>query len=77
MALQITGATREIVRKIAPGTLRDSLNDIVGNHIPSIMVLAQTLANRYGPLQFESSSRALSEYLRLARLPNEPTDAFL
>ena len=76
-ALQITGSAKEIIREIPPAHLRDGVHDNVGNHTPGLMILVQTLVQRYGPLEVEQSTKALSEYLNLFRLHGESIDSFL
>ena len=65
-ALQITGCARELVRELAPNTLRDGLVDPqTGAHTPGIMVLAQTLVRQYAPLDEEAATKAVRELMHL------------
>ncbi|CAJ1434401.1 unnamed protein product [Effrenium voratum] len=44
-ALQITGAAREIIREIPPATLRDGVNDNLGNHVEVLILILGSLKN--------------------------------
>ena len=76
-ALQITGAAREIVREIPPQHLRDGVQDPQQGHIPGLMLLARALTDRYGPLESEVATRAISELVTFTRMQGESVDALL
>ena len=77
-ALQISGAARELVREIAPHVLRDGVVDPqTGNHVPGVMVLARTLAERYAPLETELQTQAMSELMSFSKIHSESVDQCL
>ena len=68
-ALQVTGSVKELVREIPPGQLRDGVVDQVGNHTPGLMILLQTLAQRYGPLKWKARPRRWRNFRAKASMP--------
>ena len=77
-ALQISGAARELVREIAPHVLRDGIADPqTGNHVPGVMVLARTLAERYAPLETELQTQSMSELMSFCKIHSESVDQCL
>ena len=77
-ALQVSGSAKELVRELAPDQLANGVVDPqTGQHVTGLMLLVQTLARRYAPLEGEISTKAVSDFLSFSRLPGESVDAFL
>ena len=77
-ALQVTGSARELVRELTPEVLSHGIVDPqTGQHISGLMVLVQTLAQRYAPLEQEVSTKSVAEFMAFAKLPNESVDSML
>ena len=77
-ALQISGSARELVREIPPNVLQNGRVDPqTGNQVAGVMVLAETLVQRYAPLEAETAARAVSELMNFKKLHSETTDGFL
>ena len=64
VALQISGVARELVREIPAQQLRDGIHEN-GQHIPGLMLLCRTLAQRFAPLETELQTKSMSELLGL------------
>ena len=68
--LQIHGMARDLVREIPAGQLRDGIWE--GNiHVPGLMLVCRTLAQRFAPLESEIQTRTMSEMMNFQRLPSE------
>ena len=68
--LQIHGMTRDLVREIPAGHMRDGIWE--GNiHVPGLMLVCRTLAQRFAPLESEIQTRTMSEMMNFQRLPSE------
>ena len=77
-AMQVTGSAKELVREIPPEQLAQGVVDAqTGQHMTGLMLLVQTLARRYSPLDGEAQTRAVSDFLNFQRLAQENVDAFL
>ena len=77
-ALQVSGSAKELVRELAPEQLANGVVDPqTGQHVTGLMLLVQTLARRYAPLDGEASTKAVSDFLNFNRLPGESVDALL
>lgn len=77
-ALQISGAARDLIREIPPNVLQNGRVDPqTGVVTPGLMVLAETLITRYGPLDSEVSTRAVSDLINIRRMHGESVDGFL
>ena len=77
-AMQVTGSAKELIREIPPERLsQGAIDPQTGNHITGFMILVQTLARRYSPLDGEAQTRAVSDFLNFHRIPQENVDAFL
>eukprot|EP00435_Cladocopium_sp_Y103_P070385 s66_g35.t1 len=74
--LQIHGMARDLVREIPAQQLRDGVWE--GNmHIPGLMLVCRTLAQRFAPLESELQTRTMSELMNFQRLPGESIDSSL
>lgn len=77
-ALQISGAARDLVREIPPNVLQNGrIDPQTGAHTSGLMVLAETLIQRYAPLDAEVATRSVSELINIRKMQGESTDAFL
>lgn len=76
VALQISGVARELVREIPAQHLRDGIHEN-GQHIPGLMLLCRTLAQRFAPLETELQTKSMSELLGFVRMNHETIDACL
>ena len=77
-ALQVTGSAKELVRELTPEQLANGQQDPqTGQHITGLMILVRTLAQRYAPLEQETQTKAVSEFLAFARQAGESVDALL
>ena len=77
-ALQVSGSAKELVREIPPDQLANGgVDPVTGNQITGLMMLVQTLARRYMPLEQEMSTRAISDFMNFDRIPGESIDALL
>ena len=77
-ALQVTGSAKELVREIPPDQLANGgVDPVNGNQVTGLMMLVQTLARRYLPLEQEQSTRAISDFMNFDRIPGESVDALL
>ena len=77
-ALQVTGSAKELVREIPPDQLAiGGVDPVNGNQVTGLMMLVQTLARRYLPLEQEQSTRAISDFMNFDRIPGESVDALL
>lgn len=77
-ALQISGSARELIREIPPHVLQHGqVNQQTGVHTPGIMILAETLVQRYAPLEAETAARSVAELMSFRKLPTETVDGFL
>ena len=77
-ALQITGTARDLVRELSTQNLRDGGHGTAqGRQMTGLMLLAQTLCQRYMPMDSELSTRALAELMSFSRMQDEAVDACL
>ena len=77
-SLQVTGSAKELVREIPPDQLANGgVDPVNGNQVTGLMMLVQTLARRYLPLEQEQSTRAISDFMNFDRIPGESVDALL
>ena len=77
-ALQVTGSAKELVRELTPEQLANGQVDPqTGQHVTGLMILVRTLAQRYAPLEQETQTKAVSEFLAFARQAGESVDALL
>ena len=65
-ALQVSGSAKELVREIPPEQLANGVWD-GQQQITGLMLLVRTLVQRYAPLEGEASTRAISDFLKVAR----------
>ena len=71
VAMQVTGAAREVIREIPAEVLRQGRALPNGQMETGLMILMRTLAERYSLLEVESSSRSIAELINLRRLGSE------
>ena len=76
VALQVTGAARELIREIPARQLRDGVYEN-GVHTPGLYLLCRTLANHYAPLEAELQTRSMAELMQFSRMGNETIDSCL
>ena len=77
-ALQVQGSAKELIRELTPAQLRDGdIDQATGAPITGLMLLVQVLARRYAPLDAESSTKSIAEFLGFRRLPGEGIDGVL
>ena len=77
VAMQVTGAAREVIREIPAEVLRQGRALPNGQMETGLMILMRTLAERYSPLEVESSTRSIAELINLRRLGSESIDSYL
>ena len=77
VAMQVHGAAREVVREIPAELLRNGRVNAQGQVETGLMVLMRTLAERYSPLEVESSTRSIAELINLRRIHGESMDSYL
>ena len=77
VAMQVHGAAREVIREIPAQTLRQGRVNQAGQAESGLMVLMRMLAERYSPLEVESSTRSIAELINLRRLGHESIDSYL
>ena len=77
VAMQVHGAAREVVREIPADLLRNGRLNPQGQMETGLMLLMRTLAERYSPLEVESSTRSIAELINLRRLGGESMDSYL
>ena len=77
VAMQVHGAAREVVREIPAELLRNGRVNAQGQMETGLMVLMRTLAERYSPLEVESSTRSIAELINLRRIHGESMDSYL
>ena len=76
--IAVTGSAKELVREIPPDQLANGgVDPVNGNQVTGLMMLVQTLARRYLPLEQEQSTRAISDFMNFDRIPGESVDALL
>ena len=77
-ALQVSGSAKELVREIPPETLANGgIDPVTNQQLTGLMMLVQTLARRYMPLDQEVTTRAISDFMNFDRIPGESIDALL
>ena len=77
-ALQVTGSAKELVREIPPDQLANGgVDPVTRNQISGLMMLVQTLARRYMPLEQQMSTSAVSDFMNFDRISGESIDALL
>ena len=77
VAMQVHGSAREIIREIPAQLLRNGRVNQQGQVETGLMVLMRTLADRYSPLEVESSTRSIAELINFKRLGGETIDGYL
>ena len=77
VAMQVHGSARQIIREIPAHLLRNGRVNQQGQVETGLMVLMRTLADRYSPLEVESSTRSVAELINFKRLGGETIDGYL
>eukprot|EP00435_Cladocopium_sp_Y103_P061697 s677_g23.t1 len=77
-ALQVQGAAKELIRELTPQQLQHGdIDQATGQQLTGLMFLVTVVARRYAPLEAESTTKSIAEFLAFRRQPGETIDSLL